>query len=641
MCGIYGEFDFIGSIDSKILLKKMDLMKHRGPDGFGFAFGDYKIKINNTYHNHIPDNMLLNKANFFLGHRRLSIIDLNENAFQPMVGTNMGYIIVFNGEIYNYVELKESLIELGYQFVTDHSDTEVLLNAFVEWEEKCLDKLIGMFAFAVYDIENKKVFIARDRIGQKPLYYSISEEKFIFSSEILPILKYVNFKYKLEEKALRQYLIFGHIPTPLTLFEGVQKLPPGYFAWIDLKEKTLAKNEYWKLEIMEDWSKNKKKWTKLVEKTIKDSVKLRMRADVPLGAFCSGGIDSTIIIKAMAELGEGQISTYGADFHEKKHSQRKYMEKVALRFNTNAKINTVGLDEMSNYKEIISVFDEPFDGGSSIAVYKLFKLAKNINKVILTGDGGDELFTGYRRYQKYLYIINFNLFIRKIFGAKVINYLNKIFNKNIKIKKILKPSFKDFIHRYNLKLTRLLINTNNEPNNDDLPDICKELFSQGIIPTIKAIQYMDVKTLLTDRMMYKLDRFSMYYGIEARSPMLDHRVVELAFKIPIKYNMSYKKTKLILKNILENDFNKKFIHRQKRGFYHPLEYWFKDANSKEMIHGLLYKNNIIYKYLDYDRVKNMLQQINNGGSSKSHKQLWRLVVLSEYLENFKTYLIVP
>ncbi len=648
MCGIFGEYLFCGEIEIDRCVNKLNLLERRGPDGFGFEFGNYKEGKYQLYHN---QDMLKNSKdlnpqfNYFSGHRRLSILDLSENAFQPMETSDKRYSIIFNGEIYNYIELKKELTALGVRFHTDHSDTEVLLNAYSEWGTDCLCRIRGMFAFAIFDRVNQTVFLARDRIGQKPLYYEFSDEKFSFSSELNPLIQFSNSKRKIDLEGLRYYMAFGYIPHPISIFEGIKKLPPASYALVDLKEKLIQIERYWDVSFSEgNETETFEDYKEDVEKLITESAALRLRSDVPVGAFISGGIDSTLVVKKIKEIGKKKFDIFGADFPQEDKSEKKYMEKVASRYEQNLNVSYIDLSHVENIENVVKVFDEPFDGGSSIALFDLFKVASKTYKVILTGDGGDEMFSGYTYYSslpqrhkkfKYLKIL--------FFPEILLSLLWVLRIRNRKIRKLLQLIQGDILTAgliFSTESDLLELMKNENPPSLEIgffEEIRSKIKKLKLQPAT-ALQYFDVNTILPGRMLYKLDRFSMYYSVEARSPLLDHLLAEKAFSIPQEMKERDGKTKSLLKRILEDDFDKGFVHRKKQGFGNPLSHWFKNSKRGDIFKILLDEKSLIYHFLDYKRLHACFPQIKGGFDGTREKTLWRLIVLGQYLENYKSYI---
>jgi asparagine synthase (glutamine-hydrolysing) len=497
MCGIYGKFLFNEYLDIESSCNALSQLTHRGPDGYGYEVGsiannDYYINHNGKY---VVGSEIL-ESDYFLGHRRLSIVDLNDNAFQPMETKDKRYSIIFNGEIFNYIELRKELTELGCQFTTDHSDTEVLLNAYATWKEGCFKKLRGMFAFAIFDRQNSSLILARDRIGQKTLYYDLSDSGFSFSSELPPLLN-KNSPRKLSKEAINNYMLLGYVPHPYSIFEGINKLPPASYALIDLNSKKIDIEEYWDIDGVIDNGKTDEEYLNLVNEALSESVELRLRADVSIGAFISGGTDSTLIIKKMKEVGKDKYDVYGADFPDTDRSEKKYIVEASDTYSQNLHLSSIDTSHIKNTDSIISIFDEPFDGASSIAVHELFKTAAKSHKVILTGDGGDELFAGYLRYQdfkqryKRIRLLK-NMILPSLFAKLAI----KMGIKNRKMSKIYSVLKGDLLTTYAHINTELdLTNTikpafrvddifNLEPFSSTRIKICRKK-----LPLIKSLQY--------------------------------------------------------------------------------------------------------------------------------------------------------
>jgi asparagine synthase (glutamine-hydrolysing) len=645
MCGIFGEILYNSRVDLDTSLQRLNLMTHRGPDGFGFEYGDYTRGVHTLVYNRgLRDvhTSNMNGMNYFSGHRRLSIIDLSENAFQPMESIDKRFSIIFNGEVYNYIELKKELVKEDCEFKTDHSDTEVLLNAYAKWGSKCLEKLRGMFAFAILDRMKQTVFMARDRIGQKPLYYEMSEERFAFASDLRPLLKYTNRQRRINHEALCNYMVFGYVPCPLSIFEGIVKLPPASYALVDLNSRDIHVESYWDINFTEDNNKSSDEFVNVVEECLTTSVAYRLRADVPVGAFISGGIDSTLVVKKIKEVGKAKFDIYGADFPQPEVSEKQYIEQVATRYGQRLNLSNIDINHMDNIKDIINVFDEPFDGGSSIALFDLFKEASEKYKVILTGDGGDELFAGYTTYTEFLPKQNTFSTLKKLYlPAKVLSFMSACGINNRKLNRLAMFINGDFVtnfiqSNYNLALVNLIKSRYRVDIEEfTLFNDIRSKIKEYKLSTLKAMQYLGIKTVLPGRMLYKLDRFSMRYSVEARSPFLDHDLARLAFTIPEKYTIDKDKTKVIPKKILENDFSMEFVHRKKQGFGSPLSFWFRESEPEKMFGILLDKKSEIYNYVDYKSLQEYFPGIENGYKGSDEKALWRMIVLAQYLENYK------
>lgn len=575
-------------------------------------------------------------ANYFLGHKRLSINDLSVLAAQPMVSGDGNCSITFNGEIYNFIELRRELLAAGCSFRTDHSDTEALLNAYLLWGEKCLEKLNGMFAFAIYDRRDNSVFIARDRIGEKPLYYELNQDRFLFASELGPIIS--GTRRKLDKTALAGYLTFGYVLHPLTIYEGIKKLPPATCARIDLNSRTSTLRKYWDVSLTENSAMTPDEFVEAVTHALRSSISLRLRADVPVGAFISGGTDSTLVAKMINEAINGRTDVFGADFIGDANTERKFMEIAAGRYGHKLNLIAVDLAKATNVKEIISVFDEPFDGGSAIAVFELFNAVRKNYKVILTGDGGDELFAGYNRYANFSKKNDAVGWLRSIPGVKelmrALSRTGQVPGKmNRAAEFISSDTVTNYItSRYRFDLADLLRQGFDLDRFDCISEVRRTVEKQDM-SVIKALQYLEMKTILPGRMLYKVDRFSMRYGVEARTPFLDHNLAELAFSIPASYNVTKKSSKAILKKILEQDFEDDFVYREKQGFGNPLDLWFRNHRTNNIFGILLDDKSLIYEYLDREGLHAAFPQVRGGYDGKSTNEIWRLIVLAHFLEN--------
>ena len=649
MCGIYGKFNFRESFTLDQAIEALTLLEHRGPDGYGIEFGNFQSKQHHVFHNRLPDINNSSEINYFLGHRRLSIVDLNDNAFQPMVDNDERYSISFNGEIYNHIELREELVAQGHEFKTAHSDTEVLLHSYIHWGEECVKKLRGMFAFAIYDRENATVFIARDRIGQKTVYFELSDESFVFASELPPLL-HAEKPRKISHTALNTYLAFGYIPHPYSIYENIHKLPPATYGIINLQTQGLSLQEYWDIEIQEYGNgDNSEHFVSNTQNALAEAVKYRLRADVSVGAFISGGIDSTLIVKNISEIGDQKFDIYGADFPETDRSEKQYIEEAANRYQQNLNLSAIDLEKVSNIESIVEVFDEPFDGASSIALFDLFKEASGQHKVILTGDGGDEMFAGYTRYITYPKFHHFIKRLKLLVLPKLVSGL--LLRCGIKSEKIqtLHTMLKgNFIENYLglnsvFDLTRLLKPQYRIGNLTELKTFTdlKSVIESKTISLVKKLQYLELKTILPGRMLYKLDRFSMYYGIEARSPFLDHKLAEMAFTIPDCANIENGIAKMVPKKILSQDFDDSFVHREKQGFGNPLSNWFYNSDPDKTFALLLDRETYLYNYLDYNAMHQHFPEIKSGYKGEREKFLWRLLVIAHFLESNKARFVDP
>jgi asparagine synthase (glutamine-hydrolysing) len=568
MCGIAGWVNNGASdkMDVHLLKKMTNTMYHRGPDDAGF-FSDNGV---------------------FLGHRRLRIIDL-EGGHQPMTLSG-GMTIVFNGEIYNYKELREILASKGYRFKTE-SDTEVLLAAYDAWEEKSLENLNGMFSFVVYDPNKQRLFMARDRMGEKPFYYYLSNKLFAFASEIkaLLILPEIQSTLEIDPYAVSDYLSLGYILTPKTIYKNILKLPAGHWATYNIREKKFAVEKYWKLE--EHYHPDlklpyDKKAVEQFSELFFSACELRMRSDVPLGGFLSGGIDSSSVVFAMRNISKSPIKVFTAGFEKKSYDETSYAKRVAEHLKVEHIIFNSELPNEDILLQLIGFFDEPFSDNSLVPTYWLNMHTKKHATVALSGDGADEVLAGYPTYKADRYYQFY-----KILPLPVQKAVYSFF------KEILKPSYAklsfdykllQFLGSYGLSREKAhywwrIIFSETEKEKIMSPILMAACREYDPFETFNAYfsdvrrcgfldqcLYVDQKTWLQDDILVKVDRMSMANSVEVRLPFLDHRLVEFLAKMPEKAKQHGNQQKVILKEAMKPYLPKEILHRTKRGFNAPV-----------------------------------------------------------------------
>lgn len=568
MCGICGWASTYNLIEhGRIKLEKMvEILNHRGPDDSGVWLD----------------------SNIALGHSRLSIIDLKEG-HQPMSGSN-GNIIVFNGEIYNYKEIKEELLKYGFNFKT-HSDTEVILASYEKWGFDCLEKLIGMYSFTIWNPAEKKIFLARDPLGKKPLYYYNSPTLFVFASEIKALLVHDEIKRNIDISpySISDYLSLGYILTPKTIFKSIHRLPAGHYAIYNLEEKRLSIKKYWNLENYFCYGSKIDYSEKSDEEFLgylEDAVKIRMRSDTPIGAMLSGGLDSSSVASIMSRFSSIPVQTFCIGFTQDSFDESHYARIVAKHLNARINIQRYKTIADSELSKLVWHFDEPFSDNSFLAMYQLSRFASENVKVSLSGDGADEILGGYPTYiadkiynvysnitplffQKYLYYFFQNVLrpsYKKVsWDYKIIQFLKGygnsqeaahywwrvIFNEEEK-KQIMSPYILEQCKDYNPFET------------------FKEYFShvKGVDFLNRSL-YVDIKTWLQDDILVKVDRMSMATSHEIRSPFLDKRIVQYAAGLPANAKMNGLKQKVILRNSMKNILPSQIIYRSKKGFNTP------------------------------------------------------------------------
>ncbi len=616
MCGIAGFINFDKNIKAEYsLLKKMtDVIEHRGPDGEGFFV----------------------EKNIALGHRRLSIIDL-KTGNQPMFSDDGQKVIVFNGEIYNYIELKEELILLGHSFKTD-SDTEVVIKAYEQWGYSCQNKFNGMWAFALWDGSKDELFVSRDRFGEKPLHYTLNDNSFIFGSEIKSLSAYgIELKPRIE--LLQIYLTFTYIPAPNTFYKDIFKLLPGHY--LVIKNNKIDEKTYWEFPQIDDRKmlRNKKEIYDEFEFLLKDAIKIRMRSDVPFGAFLSGGLDSSSIVSQMSLFSEYPINTFTIGFNDKYFDESKLANDVARSFKTAHFTGTVTPADFDNTLSYTAYhFDEPFGDSSAIPTIQVSKLASEKVKMVLTGDGGDEVLSGYTSYTgiKLASLIKkIPLIVRK-FIISNIYFLSKVFKGNIryklnKIKNIIETAELDFVDRMvvkgagtNIQLIKEL--TKNIPNVIEVEEYLKMIMKPcRFKDDFYKLMYFNYVLSLPNDYLVKVDRASMANSLETRLPFLDYRLVELMAKVHKDVKMEGWERKSVLRNTFGKILPKSILKAPKKGFGIPVREWFKEKDFNDF---LVLNLQPLSNFLDYNIIQKIISD-NTSGKNDNGNFLWTLLMLSK------------
>jgi asparagine synthase (glutamine-hydrolysing) len=644
MCGIYGEFQFHGSIDTLGAIDRLQLLSHRGPDGWGIALGNTHSRRLEVRHN--PAGQVdAEDTNLLFGHRRLAVIDLSERALQPMQSPDGALVMVFNGEIYNFVELRERLSLLGHAFATDHSDSEVLLHAYQEWGEACLEELHGMFAFGIYDRTRGKIFLARDRAGQKPLYYVLDNERFAFSSELTPLTRFGEEKVKIDPTSLAQYLMLGYVPDPRSIFSGIHKLPAAHAASLDLATHQIETRCYWEPPFETDSDLDYGQAEELTKEYFERAVRRRLIADVPIGAFISGGIDSTLVAKMVVENDAPLDAAMSADFSDESMSERIWVDQVAERYGLNMSHVYLDNETAEIHEEVLSRLDEPFDGGSAIPSHELYGIADGKVTVVLTGDGGDELFGGYGRYVRFLRTERLLGILRSLRIALPLLRLALPFLRRSRQYWYARAfASGDDLRTYAARISKPWMTgiMRHPPTSVDLLyDYVDRLRDKIEDLGVKAAQYIDFRTALPGRMLYKADRLSMSRGLEVRSPFMDHELIELAFRIPSHIHFKEPDGKSLLRSLVARDMGREFVDRPKHGFGNPLSSWFASKQGKPLLSELADEGNLIYRFLDYSKTLRCFPEIREGFSGRNVQELWRLVVLSRYIRRHREKIVFP
>lgn len=616
MCGICGIISFDNSvIDEKILIRMRDEMKHRGPDAEGFFVNETK--------------------NVGFGFRRLAIIDLSPAANQPMSNHDKSIWIIFNGEIYNHLEIRKELERKGYHYKTK-SDTETIIYAYEEFGIDFIHKLNGMFAIAIWD-ERKKLFIAyRDRIGKKPFYYTLQNGKFIFASEIKSILKHPDVKKEIDFNSLSQYLTFLIPPSPDTMFEGIKKLPAGYRLILN-ENGDLKIEEYYDVlnsdnELLE---KDEDELKQNIVRLLRQSVKDRMISDVPFGVFLSGGIDSSTNVALMAELMDRPVDTFSIGFKDFPYKNEfEYARKVAEIFKTNHhEIEIDSSDALEFFPQLVYHQDEPLADPVCIPLYFVSKLARDNGTIVVqVGEGSDEEFAGYPWMLRELKLAKLNKYLFKISPS----VLNKLFYNSIKniwvdIGKLLELDYirrmKDREEIYwggavNFTIehkSKLLVKELNNSYQKIKSIYDRYNRKSKIDDILRKMIYLEFKNRLPELLLMRVDKMSMATSVEARVPFLDYRLVEYSFKIDSTIKTKNNTTKYILKKAVEGIIPNEIIYRKKQGFAAPMNYWLKNNLAdftknyllNSHIHKLKLFNKDFIKFLIDSPLSNRYDYIQN------------------------------
>ncbi len=636
MCGICGQINPDGKpIDPEILLSMREAMRHRGPDDEGLH-----IKQGSTTETD-------GKISVGLGHRRLSIIDLSRAGRQPMCSSDGKVWIVHNGEVYNFKDIRRELIARGYDF-RSRTDTEVVLYAYREFSIECLYKLRGMFAFAIWDEEKERLFLARDRLGQKPLFYSLRKDGGLsFASSISALLEDRSVPREIDPIAIDLYLTYQYVPAPLTAFKAIKKLPPAHFL---LWEKgNLLVKRYWELDY-----RNKIKGQDEAEigeaflEELRESVRLRMISDVPLGAFLSGGIDSSLIVALMSHIHPEPIRTFSVGFEQGSYNELPHARVVARKYRTEHHEFEVRPKALDILPELVLQLGEPYADASIIPTYAVSKLTRDYVTVALNGDGGDENFFGYDRYVAYKY----GRYYRKSLGflnpylLRLVSMWPEspdIHNRVRRVKRFLEgmeyPSEEDYVkwvcHFDNrLKSDIYTVGFKSAVSDKDSYQMILELFHQSSAhdPVEKILDF-DVRSYLANDLLVKADIASMANSLEARSPFLDHHLMEYVARIPVHLRLRHWLKKYLLKKVARPFLPHKILKRPKMGFGVPLGYWFQNELKTYAAETLLSDQALSRGYFNKDAIRRLVIE-HTEGTVDHGDRLWSLLILELWHRTF-------
>lgn len=570
MCGLVGVFDCAGQrpVDRGVLERMNESQHHRGPDDGGL---------------HLEPGL-------GVGHRRLSIIDVAQG-HQPVFNEDGSILVVFNGEIYNFHDLTKLLKDEGHVFRT-YSDTEVIVHAWEQWGDRCVTKFRGMFAFAIWDRNRQTVFLARDRVGIKPLYYSfLADQTLLFGSELKSLLAHPGVARELDQAAVEDFFAFGYVPDPRTILSGVRKLAPGHTLTIQRGRPIREPKSYWDVPIEVRPAGGSGELSEQFVARLSEAVSIHMISEVPLGAFLSGGIDSSSVVASMAALSSRPVVTCAIGFEDAAFDETTYAERVARHYQTDHRVEQVGTDDFSLIDVLPELYDEPFADSSALPTYRVCELARRHVTVALSGDGGDETHAGYRRYRRHNQEEKLRSILplalrRVLFGALGRAYPRAYWApRPLRAKATFLAMAKDSVHAY-MSGIRILPETfrdrlfsehfeKNLQGYRALEVLRNYAAAAPIDDPVTAVQYLDMKTYLPGDILTKVDRASMAHSLEVRVPLLDHELVEWAFSLPSSLKLRDGEGKYLLKRALESALGEDFVRRPKMGFAVPLAAWFR------------------------------------------------------------------
>lgn len=625
MCGIAGIFDVKGrrDVDQPLLRRMNTALTHRGPDGEGY---------------HV-------EAGLGLAHRRLAIIDL-QGGQQPIYNEDGSILVVFNGEIYNYKSLRCELESKGHRFRTE-SDTEIIVHAWEEWAADSVSRLWGMFAFALWDQRQETLLLARDRLGKKPLYYShLKNGMLVFGSELKALLQEPGLPRALDPISVANYLTYGYVPDPRSILLGVSKLEPAhYLVW--RRNDGPRIREYWR----PDFSKNRRAITGELEEELisllRSAVALRMNSDVPLGAFLSGGVDSSAVISQMAGLTDTPIKTFTISVKGSSFDESRYAEEVSRRYGTQHRVKDVDPNSFDLIDRLGGIFDEPFADSSALPTYLVSAFARQEVKVALSGDGGDEIFAGYRRYRWHLVEERLRRAIpqtlrRPMFRALAACYPKmawapQMLRAKTTFQELAMDSLEGYMNNVAIVDERTRKKLFSGAFQKDLQDyssvdvLARHMKAADTEDPLLQAQYVDLKTYLAGDILVKVDRASMAHSLEVRTPFLDHRLVEWGVTAPRDWKVRGTQGKWLLKRALEPYLPREVLYRPKQGFSIPISSWFRGPLKKQVRSAILSESLADSGYFDIEHVASLLDEHQSG--LRDHGAiLWSLLVFSRFLE---------
>lgn len=628
MCGIAGIVDEQrrGAVDEQTVHQMCQAIVHRGPD----------------------DEGIFVKNGVGLGMRRLSIIDIS-GGHQPVFNEDRTVWVVYNGEIYNFPELRRDLESRGHRFYTN-CDTEVIVHLYEDMGAECVQKLRGMFAFALYDEKRRKLLMARDRLGKKPLHYALANGRLLFGSEIKSILTVAPELVEVNPQALLEYLYFGYVPDPITAFTGIRKLPPGHL--LELEDGRLSVRQYWDLPAYDTYfPKSEEECLEELDRRLFEATRIRLISDVPLGAFLSGGVDSSTVVAMMARASSGPVKTFSIGFAKDDFNESHYARLVANKFGTDHHEMILEPDVVQTVEHLTSSLEEPFGDSSMLPTYYVSQMARQHVTVALSGDGGDEIFAGYDRYRVHndrRIFEHIPAWVRKMYRNRIFprmpnNIRGRKFSYNVSLPwqeryvdglafvpaferdmPLLSDGFREVLH-----------------NSEDPGNVVRRYFAQAPArDPVSQILYVDTKTYMVADILTKVDRMSMLNSLEVRVPILDHELVEWAAGLSSAWKLRGRHLKYILVKLAERvGVPREALYRKKQGFALPLDHWMRHE-LKDMLMMLVEPRTLQRGYFEPAGVRKLMDDHLHKGRAFSGR-LWRLLMFELWHRNFLEKYVKP
>lgn len=625
MCGITGIFDMSGgrAIDTRQLQRMNDSQWHRGPD----------------------EGSLHIEPGVGLGHRRLSIIDVATGQ-QPMFNEDGSVVVVFNGEIYNFQPLIHELQALGHVFHTK-SDTEVIVHAWESWGADCVKRFRGMFSFALWD-RNRQIFLlARDRLGVKPLYYALLDDgTLIFGSELKSILAHGGLPRNIDPMAVEEYFSLGYVAEPRTIFKQAKKLPPAHTLTIHRAQHIGDPVAYWDVCFRLDNPISEVDAQSELVQRIRESVRFRMVSEVPLGAFLSGGVDSSAVVAVMAGLSQDAVNTCSIGFDNPEFDESKFAAKVADRYHTNHRLEVVKSDDFDLVDTLARLYDEPFADSSAIPTYRVCQLARNHVTVALSGDGGDESFGGYRRYREHLREEQLRAALpmsvrRPVFGLlgrlyPKADWAPRVFRAKTTFEGMARNAVESYFHSVSILRNSMRQELFSKRFKTELAGYnAQEVFQRhasqaGTDDPLALIQYLDLKTYLVGDINTKVDRASMAHSLEVREPLMDHELVEWLATLPSSLKIRGQEGKYFFKKSMEPYLPKDVLYRKKMGFAVPLAHWFRGPMKQRVRSAVLGERLACTGWFNSAYLQHLIEA-HQSGSRDYSAPLWTLLMFEAFL----------